>query len=78
MDSYDKKKISQAMFIYNALINGWSVKYLPSENESNSFEFKKHKNKIVLDSLEIKENTLLQGFFERFIKNNSHTRNFEH
>lgn len=53
------KSIYKMSFIYNAIINGWSVKYL----NNNKFEF-------VNKNEEIKKEFFLENFLDKFIDNN--------
>ena len=53
------KSIYKMSFIYNAIINGWSVKYL----NNNKFEF-------INKNEEIKKEFFLENFLDKFIDNN--------
>lgn len=58
------KSIYKMSFIYNAIINGWSVKYL----NNNKFEF-------VNKNEEIKKEFFLENFLDKFIDNNLNINN---
>ena len=45
-DTEIPEKLNQMIFIYNALMNGWTVK---KSGKDNSFEFCKKKNKKEID-----------------------------
>ncbi len=51
--------IYKMAFIYNAIINGWSVKYL----DNNKFEF-------INKDEEIKKEFFLENFLDKFIDSN--------
>ena len=53
------KSIYKMSFIYNAIIDGWSVKYL----NNNKFEF-------INKNEEIKKEFFLENFLDKFIDNN--------
>ena len=55
----DLISIYKMAFIYNAIINGWSVKYL----DNNKFEF-------INKDEEIKKEFFLENFLDRFIDSN--------
>ena len=55
----DMLSLHKMLFIYNAVINGWTVKLV----SKNNFEFKKKKKKV-------KKEILLDNFLKYFSKNN--------
>ena len=60
----DNKKLDiisfhRMLFIYNAVLDGWTVKKLTN----NNFEFKKPKDRV-------KKEILLDKYLEPFVKNN--------
>ena len=55
----DLLSLHKMLFIYNAILNGWTVKLL----SKNSFEFKKNKSAV-------KKEIYLDDFLKTFVKNN--------
>ena len=55
----DLLSLHKMLFIYNAILNGWTVKLL----EKNSFEFKKNKDAV-------KKEIYLDDYLKKFVKNN--------
>ena len=55
----DMLSLHKMLFIYNAVINGWTVKLV----SKNNFEFNKKKEKV-------KKEILLDNFLKYFSKNN--------
>lgn len=51
--------LHKMLFIYNAVLNGWTVKKLPN----NKFEFKKHKD-------DVKKELYLDTYLDHFTKSN--------
>jgi len=55
----DMLSLHKMLFIYNAIINGWTVKQI----SKNNFEFVKNKKKV-------KKEIFLDNFLKYFTKNN--------
>jgi len=51
--------LHKMLFIYNAVLNGWTVKLLPN----NKFEFKKRKDNA-------KKEIYLDSYLKKFVSNN--------
>ena len=55
----DLPTLRKMLFIYNAVLNGWTVRH----KSENSFEFKKSKNSV-------KKQLLLDNYLNEFVKEN--------
>ena len=62
--------IQKMVFIYNALISGWTVKMI----ENNTFEFKKNRENKEVDLDNYLQNFLLQNLNVDNIKNNNSSK----
>lgn len=61
----DLNSLYKMSFIYNALMNGWTIKKL----KNNKFEFSKNSTE------EIKKEFYLDGFIDKFINTNLNINN---